>query len=124
MYTTILEKYVTLEVTGMPVFKNYSADGTLLEEFSEPLTESNIERFVTEYGEERTHIYLQALADFNEAIKGMIVISFSSGATMPQTPHMSRKMLTEFYNHNVKLLDVSKNFVRNNTAFPDISETM
>ena len=77
----------------MPVFKNYSQDGRLIESVNEPLSEKNVERFIAEYGEEKARIYLEALADFTKDMKELLRPSERGGR---QTSHMVRTNLSTY----------------------------
>jgi hypothetical protein len=91
----------------MPIFKDYDANGNLLEVRQEPLTIKNINRFINEYGAEKARVYLEAIKEFTDEIYG-IIYPLKGQDHVEATQHFVKKDARELYYNKDELLEKVK----------------
>ncbi|MBE9602645.1 hypothetical protein [Pedobacter sp. MC2016-24] len=92
----------------MPVFKNYTEDGRLMNEFSEPLNEKNIDRFISEYGQERAKMYISILAEFTNEIGNTVFHHMDANSRSPRSGYMIKKLTKHFYDDKMSIIEIGK----------------
>jgi hypothetical protein len=97
--------------SAMPVFKYYDESGKLIIERNEPLSEANLDRFVSENGAERVAAYMQALYDLCTEMDSVLNEQREGHRILPRSPHMTRKVLEAF-------LIEKEDFLRSELARP------
>ena len=79
----------------MPTFNNYSSEGKLLQSVTEPLSESNVSRYIAEYGEEKFQLYLEIMSEFTNELSS-ILRPADRRRPGQETPHMVRTNLKSY----------------------------
>jgi hypothetical protein len=104
----------------MPVFKNYSEDGQLLNEVTEPLGQNNLERYLREHGEEKTKLYLEILAEVTTEISYVLYPYLKEENLYVRGGlHKVQKNLNILFEHNKSVLKLGETILASGNPKPD-----